>query len=341
MKRILAILALAVAPALVLSSGGASAAITVNPDGSFSVSTDRIAYLYEPNGAIRISQFGVALDGGAKKTVFTFINANPFQPLQPPTEHGRTISIPGASASLETHASPHATMFYKASAASQVTLSLDSGVGAVVLGDHALVWDADILADMAVTNDGTIEKSVDNIMVSLQDGDAMVYRVQGPSGSLGELMASGKLHAEIDITTVNMAVDSDLTSYKEGAYLAVEAISKGRASLSFSGLDADSVAIVDLSDDVYSQVKEKLAVKVDGKSLNRYGDVQDFLKDSDNGFVVSEGSTYAEILLRAGQSSGVLVIETTGLDVLLVVAALASVAVCVVAAFILFRRKSQ
>ena len=54
MKRILAILALAVAPALVLSSGGASAAITVNPDGSFSVSTDRIAYLYEPNGAIRI-----------------------------------------------------------------------------------------------------------------------------------------------------------------------------------------------------------------------------------------------------------------------------------------------
>ncbi len=341
MKRILALLALAVGPALVLSTGGASAAITVNPDGSFSVTTDRIAYLYEPNGAIRVSQFGVAADEGAKKTVFTFINANPFQPLRPPTEHGRTISIPGVSASLETHASPHATMFYRAVAASQVTFSLDSGVGAIALGSHALVGDSDIVADMAVTNGRTIEKSVDNIIVSLQGGDTLVYRVQGPSGSLGELMTSGRLQAEIDIATVNMAVDSDLTSYKDGADLAVEAISSGKAALSFSGLDAGAVAIVDLSNDIYNQVKEKMAVRVDGESLSQFDDVQDFLKSADSGFVVTEGPTYAEILLRAGQSSGALVIETAGLDALLVVAALASVAVCVVAAVFLFRRKSQ
>ena len=84
-----------------------------------------------------------------------------------------------------------------------------------------------------------------------------------------------------------------------------------------------------------------MAVKVDGGALSQFDDVQDFLKSSDRGFVVTEGPRYAEILLRAGQPSGVLVIENAGLDALLVMAALASVAVCVVAAVFLFRRKSR
>lgn len=339
MKRILAILTLAVVLALLVPSGRALGSVSCA--GNYcDVTTNSIEYRYFPNNAITMRDYGVAADGGGKHIVFTLIQAGSFETTEP-DEHGRTVSIMGSRASIETHDNAHATLIYRASQPSNVTFSLDSGIGIVSFGSNAIIGDSEILADMTVTGERTIEKSVDNVLVGLQPGDVLAFRVQGPSGSIGSLLASGNLDAELDVRTVGPTVDSDFTAFRSTATMTVDSVSSDRASFSFSGLGTSPVVIVDLTNDLYAPLKDAPAVKVDGKTLNRFDDVKDFLGSSEKGFAVAEGPDYAEMLVRLDAQTGSLTIEKIGLDPLLVVAVLMSLSLCVAAAVFLFRRKTH
>jgi len=339
MKRVIAILALAVVLALLIPSGRALGSVSCA--GNYcDVTTDSIEYRYFPNDAITLRDYGVATDGGGKHIVFTLIQAGLFETSEP-DEHGRTVSIMGSRASIETHDGAHATLIYRASQYSNVTFSLDSGIGAVSFGSSAIIGDSEMLADMTVTEGRTIEKSVDNVMVGLQPGDVLAFRVQGPSGSLGSLLASGDLDAELDVRTVGPTVDSDLTAFRSTATMTVDSVASDRASFSFSGLGTSPVIIVDLSNDLYAPLKDSTVVKVDGQTLIRFDDMKDFLGSSQKGFAVAEGPDYAEVLVRLDTQSGSLTIEKISLDPLLVVAVLMSISVCVAAAVFLFRRKTH
>jgi len=339
MKHIIAVLALAVVLALLVPSGRALGSVSCA--GNYcDVTADSIEYRYFPNDAITLRDYGVATDGGGKHVVFTLIQAGSFENPEP-DEHGRTVSIMGSRASIETHDSAHATLIYRASQNISVIFSLDSGIGAVSFGSSAIIGDSEMLADMTVTEGREIEKSVDNVMVGLQPGDSLAFRVQGPAGSLGNLLASGKLDAELDVRTVGPTVDSDLTAFRSTAAMTVDSVGSDRASFSFSGLGTSPVIIVDLSDDLYAPLKEGTAVKANGQALNRFDDVKEFLSSSEKGFVVAEGADYAEMLVRLDVQSGSLTIEKIGLDPLLVVAVLMSIAVCVAAGAFLFRRKTR
>jgi len=304
------------------------------------VTTDSIEYRYFPNDAVTLRDYGVATDGGGKHIVFTLIQAGAFSAAEP-DEQGRTVSIMGNKASIETHASEHATLIYRAAQPSNVAFTLDSGVGVVPLGDRAIVGDSEFTADIAVTGGQTIKKTMDSVAVSLQAGDALAFRVQGPAGSLGDSLASGSIDAELDVRTAGTGIDTDLTAFKSNATMAVISVASERASFSFSGLGSSPVVIVDLSNDMYSPLKDDMSVKANDKTLNRFDDVKDFLASNEKGFVVAEGPDYAEMLVRLDAQSGSLIIEKAGLDPLLIVAALMSVSVCVAAAVFLFRRKTN
>lgn len=339
MKLVVAILSMAVVLVLLAPSGRALGSVSCA--GNYcDVTTNSIEYRYFPNDAITMRDYGVATDGGGKHVVFTLIQAGSFETSEP-DEHGRTISIMGSKAAIETHDSAHATLIYRASQPSNVTFSLDSGVGAVSFGSSAIIGDSEMLADMTVTEGRTIEKSVDNVMVGLEPGDILAFRVQGPSGSLGDLLGSGDLDAELDVRTVGPTVDSDLTAFRDTATVTVDSVASDHASFSFSGLGASPVIIVDLSKDLYAPLKDNTAVKVNGQTLIRFDDAKDFLGSSDKGFAVAEGADYAEMLIRLDVQSGSLTIEKIGLDPLLAVAVLMSISVCMAAAVFLFRRKTH
>ena len=343
MKYITFIPALAVVSALVVLAGSAKGGVTPRLDGSFDVSTDRIVYNYRPDGMVTLSQFGVTADTGTRRAVFTFVSAGPFDPLDIPREHGRTVSVVGSKASMETHDTPHAILLYRAAEPGNITFSLDSTMGVVSFGSWALLGDSLIKADMAVTSGRTIAKSVDSLMIRLQSLDTLAFRVQGPSGNIGELLASGNLDAELDLRVGGSTLDSDLTAYERDASLGVESIGSSRASFTFGGFATSSVAIIDLSLDLYAPLKDHLTLSVGGQTLSRFSDADGLLRSSGPGYAVAEGPHYVELFVRPGTSSGSIVAESLvpGLDPLMAVAALASAFVCVAAAVFLFRRKRQ
>ena len=339
MKCVVAVLTLAVVVGLLAASGRALG--SVNCAGSVcDVTTDSIEYRYFQNSAVTLRDYGVATDGGGKHIVFTLIEAGSFGTAEP-DEQGRTVSIIGSAASIETHDSAHATLIYRAAQPGSVTFTLDSGIGAVSLGNRAIVGDSQIIADLTITDGGMIEKSVDNLMVDLQTGDVLTFRVQGPAGSLGDSLASGDVHAELDVRTDGPVVNSDLTAFRGAANMTVDSISSDRASFSFSGLGTSPVVIIDFSNNLFAPFRDGMALKADGQTLSRFDDVKDFLGSSEKGFVVAEGADYAEMLVRLDVQSGSLTLEKTGFDPLLAIAALMSITVCVAAAVFLFRRKTN
>ena len=184
---------------------------------------------------------------------------------------------------------------------------------------------------------------MDSLLIGLSPDDTLVFRVQGPAGSIGELITSGRLDVELDVMARDMTIHSDATAYEVGATMTVDSISTSRATFSFSGLHTDSVAVVDLSKEVYERFEDHAIMTVDGSQLTRFSGVDGFLESSQPGYAIIEGPSYVEILLRPGASSGSLVIKSVvpGFEPLLALAGFSSVIVCAAAGTYLFRRKSR
>lgn len=341
--------AMALACLLAFSTGGARADVSQDPlSGNWLVRTNCVAYNYLPltDGMMTVSQFSVSPTGTTKQVVFASMMATSFNPSQSPVnpvEEGRAVFVRGQNATLETHDNPHAILLYRVQQPGTLTFSLDSRIGAVSLGTSAFLGDSQIQADLAATNDRTITKSVDNLLIQMQPDDAVAFRVQGPAGSVASMLSSGAIGVELDLKVSGATLDSDLISYQADASLAADSVASERAAFSFSGLGRSQVIILDLSQDLYTPLKDHMAVSVGGSTLGRFSDVEEFESASGPGYVVAEGQSYAEMLVRTGSSSGTLVIESIvpGFDWFLAVAALASAAVSVAAAVYLFRRKGQ
>ncbi len=349
MKKITVTLTLAIAGLLAFCPGTASADITWNPtSNSFDAMTDYVAFRYfpnnyQPNGIVTISSFGVSTGAPLKHTIFSLISGGPFEPLQtqPPVEQGRAITVNGQKASFEVHGSDHTTFLYRTSYPGNITFNLDSRVGAVPMGSVALVGDQQVQGDLVVNNGRTMTKAVDTLMIRLETNDMVVYRIHGPSGSIGDLLAASLVDVELDIVTIGPTISSDTVSYRTGATLTVDSVGSSRATFSFSGIDGDKISIIDIPSEIYTSLKDHMSVNADGTSLDRFADVQALAQSSESGYAVTEGQTYSEMFVRLGAPSGSLVIESVvpGINLLIIVATLASLGVSVAAGFFLFRRK--
>jgi len=343
MKSIQIILTMFVLPFLVFSSVNTSGDVIGNPDGSYDVTMATVYFHYEPDGTITISQFGVSATSVERNVVFTFIEGGPFNPLQPPIQQGRTVSVSGANASLDAHDNHHATMVYRAESQNSLTFSLDSKMGAISSGSTVLLGNDKIRADLVVSNQRTITKSVDVLNIRLESDDVAIFRVQGPIGSVSDLLSSGTIRAEIDVRTTDHRLDYDLTSYKQNALISIDSIASSKASFSFSDIGSDGMFIIDLSQELYTTLKGHTTISVDGKQIGRYSDLKDLESQQDPGFVIAEGSEYVEMVVRPGADLGSLIIDNVvpGLDAVVVITAMASVALSVAAAVYLFRGKRQ
>lgn len=349
MKVAYLIPALTIALLLTLSVGGARGDINQDPmSGNWLVRTDSVSYNYLPltDSMMTLSQVGVSPSGTIKQVIFASVLATSFNPSQNPVhpvEEGRTVFVRGLNATLETHDNPHAMLLYRVAQPGTITFTLDSRIGAISFGSSALIGDAQIQADLAVTNGRAISKSVDSLFLQMQPSDLVTFRVQGPAGSIASLLSSGAVGVEIDLRAIGAVLDADIIPYTAGASLTTDTVATSRAQFSFSGLASSRVVIIDLSRDLYTPLRDHMSVSVGGSTLAKFSSVEELETASGPGYFVAEGQGYTEMLVRTDASSGSLVIESIvpGFDWFLAAAALASVVVSVAAGAYLFRRRSQ